>query len=132
MTNSMVVSSGGDSTVQPKETWSGGSSALRRAERQARPAPAGLSRRHVEARCVILAALVLAYRASLGTLYGLLGSPAFLFGVSLCLLAAVWLGVRGALVVIVSVAFIDRGQALLLPASAETGPSAGIIALLLK
>jgi len=61
-----------------------------------------------------------------------MGNPAFLLGLCVCLLAAVWLGVRGALVVIVGVAFFDRGQALQLPPSPETGPIAGIIALLVK
>jgi PAS domain S-box-containing protein len=83
-------------------------------------------------RCVILAALVLAYRASFGALHGLLGNSAFLIGLCICLFAAVWLGVRGALVVIASVAFIDRGQVLRLPPSPETGATVGIIALLVK
>jgi PAS domain S-box-containing protein len=80
----------------------------------------------------VLAALVLAYGGSLGTLHQLLGNPAFLLGLCICLLAALWLGVRGALVVIVGVAFIDRGQALQLPVSPETGPAAALIALLAK
>jgi PAS domain S-box-containing protein len=83
-------------------------------------------------KCGILAALVLAYWASVATLHGLLGNPAFLLGVGLCLMAAAWLGVRGALVMIVAVALIDRGFALSLPSSAETGRPAAIIALLVK
>ncbi|MEO6600709.1 MAG: ATP-binding protein [Polyangiaceae bacterium] len=75
---------------------------------------------------------MLAYRGSFSLLHGLVGDPAFLLGLGICLLAALWLGVRGALVVIASVAFIDRGQALLLPASPQTGSAAGIIALLTK
>jgi two-component system cell cycle sensor histidine kinase/response regulator CckA len=88
--------------------------------------------RFVAVRCGILAALLLAYRASFGTLYGWIGNPAFLAGLGVCLLAAASLGVRGALVVIVCVAFIDRGLALQLPASDETGATAGLVALLVK
>jgi len=80
----------------------------------------------------MLAALVLAYRGWFSALYGLLGTPVFLLGLCICLLAAVWLGVRGALVVIATVAFIDRGEALQLPSSAETGAAAAVIALLVK
>ncbi len=83
-------------------------------------------------RCCVLAALVLGYKFSLGALHGWVGSPAFLLGLGICLLAAAWLGVRGARVVIVSVAFIDRGLALQLAPSTETGRAAGIIALLIK
>ncbi|MFZ5893371.1 MAG: hybrid sensor histidine kinase/response regulator [Myxococcota bacterium] len=83
-------------------------------------------------RCGILAALVLAYAASIGPLHGRIGSPAFLLGLGVCVVAAAWLGLRGALVVIVGVAYIDRRFALQLPASPETGPMAGIIALLVK
>ena len=75
---------------------------------------------------------MLAYRASFSTLHGLVGNSAFLPGLCICLLAAAWLGVRGALVVIVGVALIDYGQAFKLPLSPETGPTAGIIALLIK
>jgi hypothetical protein len=89
-------------------------------------------RREVAVRCGILAFLVLGYWDSLGTLHGLIGSAAFLTGLGICLAAAAWLGVRGALVVTVSVALIDRGFSLGLPASAATGPTAGIIALLVK
>jgi hypothetical protein len=46
--------------------------------------------------------------------------------------AAAWLGVRGALVAIVGVALIDRAFALSLPGSAATGPTAGIIAVVVK
>ena len=86
----------------------------------------------VAVRCGILAALVLAYWDSLGALHGLIGSAAFLIGLGLCLLAAVWLGVRGALVAVVCVALIDGAFAIGLPARAATGPTAGIIALLVK
>ncbi|MET0791128.1 MAG: ATP-binding protein [Polyangiaceae bacterium] len=127
----MVVSSGGDTSIQPKEVWPGGA-APHRSESTIRPAVRRHTRLGVAARCGILAALALAYRGSFSTLHALLGDPAFLLGLGICLLAAVWLGARGALVVIFCVAFIDRGQALELPATPETGPTAGIIALLLK
>ncbi|HEY3254992.1 MAG TPA: ATP-binding protein [Polyangiaceae bacterium] len=128
----MLVSSGGDPSVQPEETWPGASGTLPRAEPTTQPTASARTRRGVALRGGILAALVLAYRASFSTLHGLLGNPAFLLGLGICLLAAVWLGVRGALVVIVGVAFIDRGHALELAASPETGPAAGMIALLSK
>jgi PAS domain S-box-containing protein len=89
-------------------------------------------RRRFWIRCSILAVLLLAYRGSLGTLHGLIGNPAFLIGLGICITVAAWLGVRGALVVIVGVALIDRGLAMRLADSPETGPSAGIIALLVK
>jgi len=128
----MVASSGSDPCVQPKDTWPGHSDAPLRPERANRPAVPERTRRAAAVRCGVLAALVLAYRGSLSTLHGLLGNPAFLLGLCICLLAAMWLGVRGALVVIVGVALIDRGQALQLPLSPETGPTAGLIALLIK
>jgi len=128
----MLVSSGGGPSVQPNERWTGGSNAPLRSTRTAQAAARRPARPSVEVRCGILAALVLGYRASFGALHGLLGNSAFLLGLCICLLAAVWLGVRGALVVIASVAFIDRGQVLQLPANPETGRTAGIIALLVK
>jgi PAS domain S-box-containing protein len=98
------------------------------------PKQAKRERRHfgVALRCALLAALVLAYRAAFQTLHGLVGGPTFLLGLAICLVAAAWLGLRGALVVIVAVALVDRGQALQLPVSAETSPTAGLIALLVK
>ncbi|MEO8904048.1 MAG: ATP-binding protein [Polyangiaceae bacterium] len=128
----MSVSSGDDTSVQPNQTWLSGSVAPLRSEFTTRAAAPRRTLRSVELRCGILAVLVLAYRGVFGTFYGLVGTPAFLLGLCICLLAALWLGVRGALVVIASVAFIDRGQALQLPLSPETGPTAGIIALLVK
>lgn len=88
--------------------------------------------RSIALRCCILAVLVLVYGAAFGALHRLIGNPAFLFGLGVCLVAAAWLGVRGALVVIVSVALTDRIHALQLPASLETGQTAGVIALLVK
>jgi hypothetical protein len=89
-------------------------------------------RRDVAVRCGILVALVVAYWDFLDTLHGRIGSAAFLVGLGICLLAAAWLGVRGALVALLGVALIDRGFALGLPASASTGATAGIVALLVK
>jgi PAS domain S-box-containing protein len=115
MTGLMFRSSGPDPSVQPTRT-----------------AKSQRMRRGVAVQCCVLAALVLAYWGSFGTLYGRIGDPAFLLGLVLCLVAAALLGVRGALVVIVSVALIDRSHVLELPASPETGRTAGIIALLVK
>ena len=114
MTAPMLGSSGRSVSVQPQAPRRRG------------------SLRGVAVQCGILAALLLAYRLSLGTLHGFIGSPAFLLGLGLCLLAAGRLGVRGALVVIACVAVIDRGFALQLPRSGETGPTAGLIALMVK
>jgi two-component system cell cycle sensor histidine kinase/response regulator CckA len=89
-------------------------------------------RRVVAAQCFLLAALVLAYWASLRTLHGLIGNPAFLFGLGICIVAAALFGTRGALALIASVALIDRSLALELPQSADTGRTAAVIALLVK
>src|SRR6187402_3326786 len=114
---------------EPKEAELAGSSpALPSGWRAAWPAAALARRRRVALRCGLLAALVLVYWGSLSTLHALVGNPAFLFGLALCLAAAVLLGVRGALAVIVGVALIDRSLALRLPVSIETGPVAGLIA----
>jgi two-component system cell cycle sensor histidine kinase/response regulator CckA len=80
----------------------------------------------------VLALLVLIYRGSFGVVHGWIGSPAFLLGLSICLVGAAWLGVRGALVAIVAVVLVDRGLALQLPASGDTGRPAAVIALLVK
>lgn len=76
--------------------------------------------------------MVLAYRASFSALHGLLGNPAFVLGLGICLVGGGWLGVRGALVVIASIVLVERSIALELPASPETGPIAALIALLVK
>jgi two-component system cell cycle sensor histidine kinase/response regulator CckA len=89
-------------------------------------------RRSVWTWCCVLALSLLVYRSAFGALYAQFGNPAFLIGTALCLIAAAALGVRGALVVIVCVALIDRSSALSLPTSAETGRTAGVIALLVK
>jgi len=127
----MLVSGGGDPSLTSRETWPGLPAPLR-PEVTAGPAARLRTRGTVALQCGVLASLVIAYRGSFSALHGLIGSPAFLFGLGICLLAAVWLGARGALVLIVCVAFLDRGQALQLPPSPETGPVAGLIALLVK
>jgi PAS domain S-box-containing protein len=88
--------------------------------------------RVIAIRCCVLAALLVGYRASFGAVHALVGNPAFLLGLGLCLLAAAWFGVRGALVMIISVAVVDRGLARQLPISLETGRTASMIALLVK
>jgi two-component system, cell cycle sensor histidine kinase and response regulator CckA len=100
-------------------------------------APALLSvpqreRRDVTVWSCILGGLVLVYGASLSALHFAVGNPAFLLGLVICLLAAVGLGIRGALIVVISVALVDRGLALSLPRTAETGAVAGVISLLVK
>ena len=94
-------------------------------------APQG-QRRRAALRCAILVVLVLGYAGSFGTLHGLIGTPAFLLGLGICILAAAWLGLRGALIALISVALIDYRLAQQLGASAETGARAGTIALLAK
>jgi two-component system cell cycle sensor histidine kinase/response regulator CckA len=128
MTDVMFGSSDPGALVQLGEAAAGSYPSPRRIG----PVSAPRALRSVVVQCCVLAALILAYRASFMTLYGRIGDPAFLFGLGLCLVSAAWLGVRGALAVIVVVALIDRGHALVLPASAGTGNIAGLIALLVK
>jgi two-component system cell cycle sensor histidine kinase/response regulator CckA len=130
MTRRMVASSGTSASVHPEEAIAGSfPSGLRSTTR-----PAAVERkvRGVAVRYGILAVLILAYRASFGALHGLIGPPAFLAGLALCIVTSAWLGVRGALVAIVAVALVDRGLAMDLPESAETGKTAAVIALLVK
>jgi PAS domain S-box-containing protein len=131
MTGLMFGVSGSGASVQPKEAVAGSYLPARR-PRTTRPAPLEPESRGALVRCCILGALILAYRGSFSALYGVLGSPAFLVGLGICLLGAAWFGVRGALVVTVSVALVDRAFALQLPDSPETGRPAAIIALLLR
>ncbi len=128
MTGLMFGSSDPGSLVQLGEAVAGSYPSRRRIGR----ASAQRALRSVVVQGCVLAALILAYRASFLTLYGRIGDPAFLFGLGLCVVSAAWLGVRGALVVIVAIAVIDRSHALDLRASAETGNVAGLIALLVK
>jgi PAS domain S-box-containing protein len=128
----MFGSGGKGASVEPKQAELSGSSPSLQSRRTASLTLPPRHRRDVVVRCCILAVLVLAYRGSFSTLHGLIGNPAFLLGPGICLLAAAWLGVRGALVVIIGVALIERRLALQLAASPETGRAAGIIALLVK
>jgi PAS domain S-box-containing protein len=109
-----------------------GSSGPDVSDQRTQPASPPRTRRDVWVRCGILAALILAYRGSFSVTHALIGDPAFLPGLGICLLSAAWLGVRGALVTIVSVALIDRGLARELPVRPEVGQAAGVIALLVK
>jgi two-component system, cell cycle sensor histidine kinase and response regulator CckA len=127
----MLVSSGpSGASAEPTEAVA--SSPSLRPGPTARTAPQQRELRGVAIRCGILGVLVLVYQGAFNALYAGIGERAFLPGLALCLLAAAWLGVRGALVVIVSVALIDRSHALALPERPETGLVAGIIALLVK
>jgi PAS domain S-box-containing protein len=116
----MFGSSGTVASVQPAE-------AERERQRQRQGQRGG-----VVLRWGVLAALVLAYRVAFSTLHGVVGNPAFLLGLGICLLGAAWLGLRGALVMIVGITIVDRSFALQLPANLETSPTAAIIALLVK
>lgn len=78
-----------------------------------------------------LALLVVGYRFAFAPLHGVVGNPAFLVGLIPCLTAAILLGVRGALVVVVIVQLVDLSFALSMP-GVETGVPAGAIALLSK
>ncbi len=118
-------------SVRPKEAIVAAPPSSRRTLAP-RPASTRRSRDGVAARSGILALLILVYQLSFSTLYARIGDPAFLPGLGICLLAAALLGVRGALVAIVTVALIDRAHALELPNSPENGPIAGLIALLVK
>lgn len=92
---------------------------------------AKLGRGDVARRALILAALAVVYRVAFFPLHERVGNTAFLLGATLCLLAAVLLGLRGALVAVAVVAVLDRGFALALPGPGR-GPTAGVIALLVK
>jgi PAS domain S-box-containing protein len=87
--------------------------------------------RQVAGRILVLACLVIAYRLAFMPLHGLIGNPAFLFGLGVCLTAAALLGFYGALATIAIVALIDRGFALALP-SPETSQVAAVVAILVK
>jgi PAS domain S-box-containing protein len=88
--------------------------------------------RHVIAlRCAALVVLLVGYRFAFARLHGAVGNPAFLVGLIPCLAAAILLGLPGALVVVVIVQLVDWSLALSMP-GAETGATAGVIALLSK
>jgi two-component system cell cycle sensor histidine kinase/response regulator CckA len=85
----------------------------------------------VALRCTVLLLLVLGHSFSFTPLHALIGNPAFLVGLIPCFAAAYLFGLRGALVVVLVVQLIDRRFALAMP-GAETGLTAGVIALLSK
>jgi signal transduction histidine kinase/CheY-like chemotaxis protein len=87
--------------------------------------------RDVALRCVTLLLLVVGYRLSFTPLHSVVGNPAFLVGLIPCVVAAILFGLRGALVVVVAVQLIDVRFALAMR-GAETGATAGVIALLSK
>jgi len=120
-----------DDSFQPTEPVSG-TYPTHQPKPAARPAPPQRIPRGVAVRGGVLAGLVLTYMALLPTLHGRIGDPAFLFGLALCILAGALLGVRGALVVIVAVALVDRHLAMSLPERAEIGKVAAVISLLVK
>jgi two-component system, cell cycle sensor histidine kinase and response regulator CckA len=82
-------------------------------------------------RCAALVLLLVGYGVSFTPLHRAVGNPAFLVGLIPCVAAAISLGLRGALVVVMVVQLIDRNFALSMP-GAETGWTAGAIALLSK
>jgi hypothetical protein len=130
MTFRMVGPSGVGASVQPKAaTESNASQPSNRARSHGTSQPAS---RLLTIRVCILAALVVAYRASFASVHGLIGNPAFLLGLGICLVSAMWFGLRGALVMIVCIALVDRSLARQLPVSLETSRPAAVIALLLK
>jgi PAS domain S-box-containing protein len=88
-------------------------------------------RRNLTLRCAALLLLVAGYRFSFAPLHALVGNPAFLVGLIPCVAAALLLGLRGALVVVVIVQLSDRSFALSMT-GAETGVPAAVIALLSK
>lgn len=79
----------------------------------------------------VVATLGLGYWLSFGPLYGLVGGPAFLAGLAPCIVAAILLGLRGALVTIGVVALLDWELARSL-AGPDASPLAGGVALLAK
>jgi PAS domain S-box-containing protein len=97
-----------------------------------RPAPLQRELPGVAGRSWVLAVLIVAYGATFGVLHARVGDRAFLPGFGICLAAAAMLGVRGALVVTLAIALIDRSNALALPPSPENGIVAGLISLLVK
>jgi two-component system, cell cycle sensor histidine kinase and response regulator CckA len=92
---------------------------------------ANLGRGDFAVRWLGIASLTVVYRFAFFPLHGLIGSAAFLLGLSICLLAAALLGLRGALVAVAVVAVIDQGFALTL-SGPGMGAAAGVIALLIK
>src|SRR5690606_41225084 len=115
----MLVSIGAGASVRPKGAEAAGANTSPPRRRATRPT---LRERHrVAVRGSVLAALALAYWGSFGTLHGVLGNPAFLGGLGICVLAGAWLGLRGAVVVILAVVLVARIPALRPPARPGPG-----------
>ncbi len=85
----------------------------------------------VVVRSALLAALVVAYRLGFSTLHERIGEPVFLLGLLPCLAAALLLGLRGALVVVVVVTLLDRSSALSIGGS-SANRIVGVLALSAK
>lgn len=83
-------------------------------------------------RALALVLLLVGYRVAFRPLHDVVGNPAFLVGVIPCLTAALAFGLRGALIVILTVQLIDGSFALDMPDGAETGLPALAIAVLSK
>ena len=130
MTGLMFISSDSSASVEPSTEAAG--SRLPSGGRSTPRVTPRRDPRSVAVRSGILAALIVTYGFAFTALYARIGSPAFLPGLAICLVAAVLLGLRGAMAVIVAVIIIDRIHALELPQTLENGPIAGVIALLVK
>jgi C4-dicarboxylate-specific signal transduction histidine kinase/CheY-like chemotaxis protein len=91
------------------------------------------ARRGVAVWVGVVAGLVIAYAGVLPAAHGVVGNPAFLLGLLVCIVAAAGgLGPTGTLVVILCVALIDRQFAQTLPITEETSEAAAVISLLVK
>jgi two-component system, cell cycle sensor histidine kinase and response regulator CckA len=85
----------------------------------------------VVGRLLIVLVLLVGYWLAFDPLHQVLGSPAFLLGYAICLVAALLLGVPGAMTAIVITVLLDRWSALALQGP-DTTRSAGVAALLVK
>jgi PAS domain S-box-containing protein len=85
----------------------------------------------VACRGALLLLLLVAYRVAFPALHGVMGNPAFLLGLLPCFGAALLLGLRGAVVMVLAVQLSDASFAVHLPGP-ETGIPAAVIALLGK
>lgn len=91
------------------------------------------ARRRVLVWAGVVAALVIGYAGVLPAAHGIVGNPAFLLGLLVCIIAAAGgLGLAGTVVVILCVSLIDRRFAQLMPLTEETSRAAAVISLLVK
>jgi len=123
MTGLMFISSDSSASVEPSTEAAG--SRLPSGGRSTPRVTPRRDPRSVAVRSGILAALIVTYGFAFTALYARIGSPAFLPGLALCLVAAVLLGLRGAMAVIVAV--MARCVAAVAPGLA---PDPGVIASL--